>query len=53
MLNQLVEGFMAQRVITTGCNVTVMQLRGTLILSSGSFESAVAKAAFSMFVIGN
>lgn len=49
---QLIQG-QASEITTTGCNVTVMQSRGTLLLSSGSFESAAAKAAFSMFVIGN
>ncbi|MBN1088115.1 hypothetical protein [Pantoea sp. 1B4] len=49
---QLIQG-QASEITTTGCNVTVMQSRGTLLLSSGSFESAAAKAVFSMFVIGS
>ncbi|WP_033782083.1 hypothetical protein [Pantoea sp. 9140] len=49
---QLIQG-QASEITTTGCNVTVMQSKGTLLLSSGPFESAAAKAAFSMFVIGN
>jgi len=49
---QLIQG-QASEITTAGCNVTVMQSRGTLLLSSGSFESAAAKAAFSIFVIGS
>lgn len=43
----------ASEITTTGCNVTVMQSRGTLLLTTGPFENASANAAFRMFVIGN
>lgn len=43
----------ASEITTTGCNVTVMQSRGTLLLTTGPFENAAANAAFRMFVIGN
>lgn len=49
---QMVEG-QASEITTTGCNVTVMQSRGTLLLSGGPFENAAAGATFRMFVIGN
>lgn len=43
----------ASEVTTTGCNVTVMQSRGTLLLTSGPFEVATTGVNFRMFVIGN
>lgn len=43
----------ASEVTMTGCNVTVMQSRGTLLLTSGPFEVAAAGVTFRMFVIGN
>lgn len=43
----------ASEVTITGCNVTVMQSRGTLLLTSGPFEVAAAGVTFRMFVIGN
>ncbi|MEN4544898.1 hypothetical protein [Pantoea agglomerans] len=43
----------ASEITTSGCNVTVMQSRGTLLLTTGPFENAAANAAFRMFVIGN
>lgn len=43
----------ASEVTTTGCNVTVMQSRGTLLLTSGPFEVAAVGVTFRMFVIGN
>lgn len=42
----------ASDITTTGCNVTVMQSRGALLLTTGPFENAAANAPFRMFVIG-
>lgn len=42
----------ASDITTTGCNVTVMQSRGTLLLTTGPFENAAAGIAFSMLVLG-
>lgn len=42
----------ASEVTTTGCNVTVMQTRGSLIASGGPFENASAGQSFKIFVIG-
>jgi len=43
----------ASEITTTGCNVTVMQSRGALLLTTGPFENAAAGVTFRMFVIGN
>lgn len=49
---QMVVG-QASNITTTGCNVTVMQSRGSLLLSAGPFEPAVAGQSFEMLVIGS
>ncbi|MDJ0087707.1 hypothetical protein [Pantoea allii] len=43
----------ATDITTTGCNVTVMQSKGTLLLTAGPFEPAAAGSSFKMLVIGN
>jgi hypothetical protein len=48
---QLVMG-VASEITTTGCNVTVMQSRGALLLTTGPFENAAAGVAFKMLVLG-
>lgn len=43
----------ASSITTTGCTFTVMQSRGTLLLTSGPFENAAAGVTFRLLVIGN
>ena len=43
----------ASEITTTGCNVTVKQSVGTLLLNGSPFGNAPQNAIASMFVIGN
>lgn len=43
----------ASNITTTGCSITVMQSRGSLLLSAGPFEPAAAGQSFEMLVIGS
>lgn len=43
----------ASEITTTGCNVTVMQSTGTLLLNGSPFGNAPAGTTFRMLVIGN
>ena len=49
--SQVVFGF-ASDITTTGCNVVVVQSRGTLLLTTGSFENAPAGTTCRMTVLG-
>lgn len=49
---QMVVG-QASNITTTGCSVTVMQSRGSLLLSAGPFEPAAAGQSFEILVIGS
>jgi hypothetical protein len=48
---QMVIG-VASEVTTTGCNITVMQSTGTLLLNGSPFGTAPAGTAFRMIAFG-